>query len=614
MPLPLQAMRENEQADDFGHLVLALVYCRMKRMLYFWRGWPNRSAEFLGPSGQKVMNELREDYKMYELYKNSTDPNIQKLILRSSFTDVSVIQLVRMCETHKWCLTPELTAWITKGCETNVTSLINEDGFNRQKHKCSMARTHKGRPQRAFGTLIDEHVADEVHHFVEVRPEPLTHSRTPLPGVAFSPTMKNPSIPEMTEIVGKSHCDKADWYSPGVGELPTEHADHDLFRKLHAKNRMGKAGNAWLGCFMKQEYQLIVASGDKNELWQFGLGEISDSAALVWPCYVLARKQDRHYWRALGPDNDEVKLYPRHRSFLLPIVDMKKTYCYTYTWQSPLQIAKNHPQESFEMMGLKGPAVVAVSEEKWDSLDKVAARNAFWDIGSMTLWCVADHLGMQPPTNSDLHGLLHFLVKNILHLNDKQTSDILLKRMKLPFCNDQEDNFLDLDEAFDIMDSDEKTECTNHAKKVKTARGTQQEFEESWKAMRDLVMPAPLPEPKAKAKARAKAKAQAPEYPGIPFGDLRQANLKPLVPPGGSLWRDNAGGWDAHYPPFRRQCFSWSKWGARNSAIYCLRYLWRGWMKVKNKSLEDVPVDGLFDDSRIEHIMGEAASSSRGSS
>ena len=94
-----------------------------------------------------------------------------------------------------------------------------------------MARTHKGRPQRAFGTLIDEHVADEVHHFVEVRPEPLTHSRTPLPGVAFSPTMENPSIPEMTEMVGKSHYDKASWYSPGVQELPTEHSDHDLFRK-----------------------------------------------------------------------------------------------------------------------------------------------------------------------------------------------------------------------------------------------------------------------------------------------------------------------------------------------------------------------------------------------
>ena len=77
MSLPVQLMRENEQADDFGHLVLALVYCRMKRMLYFWRGWPCRSGEFLGPQGQSVLNELREDYKMYELYKNSKDPQYQ---------------------------------------------------------------------------------------------------------------------------------------------------------------------------------------------------------------------------------------------------------------------------------------------------------------------------------------------------------------------------------------------------------------------------------------------------------------------------------------------------------------------------------------------------------
>ena len=178
-PLAPQLLRENEQADDMGHLALALTYCRMKRMLYFWRGWPNRDAEFLGPQGQAVLHEFKKDFDLYEKYKESTDPAIQKVVQRSSFTDVAVIQLVRIAQAHQWQLTPELKAWIQKACEKNVTSLINEDGFNRQKNRTTMSKTHKGRPQRAFGTLLDEHVADKVHHYVESSHGPFASAGPP---------------------------------------------------------------------------------------------------------------------------------------------------------------------------------------------------------------------------------------------------------------------------------------------------------------------------------------------------------------------------------------------------------------------------------------------------
>ena len=98
-----------------------------------------------------------------------------------------------------------------------------------------MVGTHKGRPQRAFGIIREEHVSDEVHYYIEVKPQPLTHSRTPIPTVAFSPPMKNPSTKEMPEIMGKGPYCKTSWYSPGAGDLPTEHADHDLMRDLDDK-------------------------------------------------------------------------------------------------------------------------------------------------------------------------------------------------------------------------------------------------------------------------------------------------------------------------------------------------------------------------------------------
>ena len=168
MPLALHVLRENGQADDMGHLCLALVYCRMTRLLYLWRGWPNRNAEILGVQRQQILLELRKDWDPYDKYKGSTDPAIQALIYRSCFKEVAVIQLVRICQAHGRLWTAELRSWIHKSCEHKVTSLINEDGFRRQRHKCSMASTQKGRPQRAFGCFREEHVADDVHHYAEV--------------------------------------------------------------------------------------------------------------------------------------------------------------------------------------------------------------------------------------------------------------------------------------------------------------------------------------------------------------------------------------------------------------------------------------------------------------
>ena len=66
----------------------------------------------------------------------------------------------------------------------------------------------------------------------------------------------------------------------------------------------------------------------------------------------------------------------------------------------------------------------AVTEDTWDTFDKVAAANACWDMGNMTLESVAEHMGMKPPANADLHGVLHLLVKWMLRLSDKPTSVI----------------------------------------------------------------------------------------------------------------------------------------------------------------------------------------------
>ena len=97
--------QQNEHADDLGQLLLALVGARLKRMIYFWRGWTCRCAEMLGTSGQYALDELRFDWECFQKRKDSGDPGVQAIIARSVFHLVAVIQLVRVAIKHKWKLT-----------------------------------------------------------------------------------------------------------------------------------------------------------------------------------------------------------------------------------------------------------------------------------------------------------------------------------------------------------------------------------------------------------------------------------------------------------------------------------------------------------------------------
>ena len=104
-----------------------------------------------GEAGQYVLDQLKLDFDVYNKHEDSQNPGVQVLIQRSVFMLAAVMQLVLMCQKHRWKLTADLRAWLQEANKKNIVSLINEDGFNRQKNKISKQRSRKGREQRAFG-------------------------------------------------------------------------------------------------------------------------------------------------------------------------------------------------------------------------------------------------------------------------------------------------------------------------------------------------------------------------------------------------------------------------------------------------------------------------------
>ena len=128
-------------------------------------------------------------------------------------------------------------------------------------------------------------------------------------------------------------------------------------------------------------------------------------------------------------------------------------------------------------------------------------------------------------------------------------------------------------------------------------------YEASWSEKKKKLVAAAakaaLAKPKAKSKAKAKGAGKGgggPPMRDLPDGDLVQAQLRPLVPPGGHIWRANlAGAWCSHFAPFPRFSCSWHLYGHREAAVLVLRDLWTKYLTFHGLEMSQCSIRGLFD-------------------
>lgn len=219
-----------------------------------------------------------------------------------------------------------------------------------------------------------------------------------------------------------------------------------------------------------------------------------------------------------------------------------------------------------------------------------------------------------------LYEVLSALIRHELRATDAQTVEILATR----FGNDATAGFvtelLELDGVWQVVDKGDRRECEKETDRMRSASSEASAFKASWRAQRVVVLEAARPSGSGKGNSRAKAKAKAAPRKDIPPGELSQQQLRHLCPPGGHIWKSNTGGggWQAHFKPFRRVGFAASVWGARESALQCLRYLWEAWALMSGQSKSACPIAGLWTDAAHDVLPesrapGAAASSSRDS-
>jgi hypothetical protein len=105
-----------------------------------------------------------------------------------------------------------------------------------------------------------------------------------------------------------------------------------------------------------------------------------------------------------------------------------------------------------------------------------------------------------------------------------------------------------------------------------------------------------------------------------PVHELSQATVKKYIPLGSFIWQDRSstsgGGWQCHFPPFKRVGRSFNKYGQAEALRLCLVELWEQYCLAQGIPREDCPMKGILDSVALEAeapsacAVGRAASSS----
>lgn len=374
-----------------------------------------------------------------------------------------------------------------------------------------------------------------------------------------------------------------------------------------ANGKIALAGNAWLSLLLRYQHHMIVRTIDdqgRRGGWVMPLIEVPGSCALAWPMVEHSfpgRPRSKYF--VFGPAPIDIN------SLYIPVVDLDLFEAFPFTWRSPLWLARQSPRMPLEI--LTGAGVVVEPCGPVEPLLTVACRMGLFNLGLATVSLLAKHLGIDLPAKKTLFDVLFRVVSEVLKLPDSEVMAVLARRLGAEQM-DGMTALLELDEAYEVLDRDERDACDQMKAQHESARGDAVAFKRAWNEKRDLVLAEPGQGKGRRSRGKPKA---APKPQTLPPGDLAQANLAPLCPQGGFIWKNNSmsGGWQAHFPPYKRVSFAGTLYGKRRSAILCLRYLWEAARASNGDCVVTCPIDRLWSDAICEdstELGGGSASSS----
>eukprot|EP00974_Lingulodinium_polyedra_P043569 4184823-Lingulodinium_polyedra.AAC.1 len=197
---------ENEMAGLAFEMALLFIGCRLRRTLWYCRGWPWRfcllGAEVDASVQAATAASLRSDLDNFKLLIQFFAGENSAMARRSCFNTVAVQQLVQIMESCHWRPCQKVQAWADSVHEVILTTQIVEDGFQRLRGAERKGINKKVHARRSFSTLITKQVLGKVHHYSDLKYESQQIPRnTQLPMDAYKAKQNDASL-ELTKIIG----------------------------------------------------------------------------------------------------------------------------------------------------------------------------------------------------------------------------------------------------------------------------------------------------------------------------------------------------------------------------------------------------------------------------
>lgn len=230
------------------------------------------------------------------------------------------------------------------------------------------------------------------------------------------------------------------------------------------------------------------------------------------------------------------------------------------------------------------------SDEK--PLLQLAAENAFWRMGMVSLQALAELVGVDLGSGGDLFQTVYSLMEAILPKWSK--ADLLRAiavrglRMAAEASTEVQD-IVDMDECSSLLDSKGHKKFKEDCEKPVSLKQTVQEFKSAAQRKRQE-----LGIVRGDAPSRKRAKKGNPLI--VPrLGETPHSMAKALLRQGGYIWRANReGAWCARLPPFGCASRSVAKYGERLAVLLCLRHVWTQYSDLHGVPEGDIPIEGLF--------------------
>lgn len=406
---------------------------------------------------------------------------------------------------------------------------------------------------------------------------------------------------------------KTDWVSCRAEDWTVGYCEQVLMQRACAENALGMVQFAWQGAAMQLDHDVVVrrTSGASGG-WMMPMGQVG-IVVIMWP--VIEKKLPG----ARGATYFSLKLdidFADPRPLFQCVWDLDEWKARRVCWRSPAWQAASFTAASSKS-ALKPWGIKAFAVGPEEKFMEAAAASGFWRLGKSFLQRLAAHRGLELPGEDGLFQTAEKLAKHTTKKSDQEILAYMGKRLSIEAggASTSIQDFLGMEDAMMCVTRQEAEELQRVANSAASLAVDASAFKSSFKQRHSAVQAARSKNRGGGAKGGEGSASSASSPRALPVGDLSQAQLKPLAPPGGSIWMGHRSGcWQSHFPPFRRVGRSWHLYGHRRAAVLALQDCWEKALVWEGKDTSACPIIGLFAENAEEHALPAGSSGAASSS